>query len=182
MAGPHRDHLCAAATERDAVCAAAAERQNTSDPVVSSPLKICFPGFSGKRRKGGQEKYSSKPSSTLVYVVVRIALKLRSLRLNTPVCIASRYFEHKPTSLSHRKAIVAIKVFRQAKRSEKQLAATVVDTGCTVVKLCDYSQVTELPARFHLELPPLSQVSTFLISCRHRGGWLAPEYSPRGPA
>ena len=61
-------------------------------------------------------------------------------------------------------ARVAMKVIRQAKRSEKQLAATVVDTGCTVVKLCDYSQVTELPARFHLELRPLSQVSTFLIS------------------
>ena len=65
--------------------------------------------------------HQSLHSLFIASAIDHVALMLRSLRLNTPVCVASRYFEHKPTSLSHRKAIVAIKVFRQAKRSEKQL-------------------------------------------------------------
>ena len=39
-------------------------------------------------------------SSSLLFLLVCVALKLRSLRLNTPPCVASRYSEYKPTSLS----------------------------------------------------------------------------------
>ena len=39
-------------------------------------------------------------SLSLLFLLMRVALKLRSLRLNTPPCVASRYSEYKPTSLS----------------------------------------------------------------------------------